>query len=633
MPVVVVLDEGARNASDSYEKMHVLNISRQRDLYPDISTLIPLGNYGRKNIGYMYALDHLAACRVWDFDDDNCLTEETIAFLNSQTNTPSLRVHSNKESVVNPYLLYGASEFIWPRGYPVQHISKRDFPRISNANETTLQVVQVMQNVDPDVDAIWRLQHGARHLPMTWDSPYTLTTNNLVVGLSDDTWAPFNAQATLLNRDALPFAYLPCTVHGRVSDIWRSYILQYFLGTAAIGFSGAFVSHFRNSHNYMADFEAEQQLFEQTDALIQYLRRRPKDNASSTNDNYVMLINDLYSRGFVEQQDVIVAMAWARHVSFNAEKSPIHYSLPRDPVVSPENVIAVLHLNSRLRSVAPLWMALHGHHFKRVEIYVPRANECRPISGLTIHCISDDHMGFLAYESMVNAIERTYAWDRYPPPKLPFGLLLGENADTHTYSEYAAMDTTQEPMLHEEDVKGFVFIHDDAVWHPSLIPSLVNGNQNAIATPEIWTYARDDRHWTHFDVGIAAMERFLSRYRPAQGLFPRPQNLYLAQSDLFYVISRDAYRFARIGRQMRESGVFLEIAVPTILQSFTETMPSHYSSPSELRMLRLWTCWDRDRLNPAAMARIAREKIHQDNFEIVHPVKMSTFAGAQGHLL
>lgn len=36
-------------------------------------------------------------------------------------------------------------------------------------------------------------------------------------------FAPYNAQATLHMHSALWTLLLPVTVHGRVSDIWRSY--------------------------------------------------------------------------------------------------------------------------------------------------------------------------------------------------------------------------------------------------------------------------------------------------------------------------------------------------------------------------------------------------------------------------
>jgi len=98
--------------------------------------------------------------------------------------------------------------------------------------------------------------------------------------------------------------------------------------------------------------------------------------------------------------------------------------------------------------------------------------------------------------------------------------------------------------------------------------------------------------------------------------------MYLGASDFFYITSTDAIRFARMGRQMLESGVFLEIAVPTILKSITDN----------IQILGLWTSWDAQRGNPAAMAASAQEAI-QHGVDIVHPVKISILEGAMGHMI
>ena len=47
-----------------------LTIADQNKLYPLLSKSIPPNNYGRKNIGYMYAIKR-GARAIWDFDDDN----------------------------------------------------------------------------------------------------------------------------------------------------------------------------------------------------------------------------------------------------------------------------------------------------------------------------------------------------------------------------------------------------------------------------------------------------------------------------------------------------------------------------------------------------------------------------------
>ena len=77
---------------------------------------------------------------------------------------------------------------------------------------------------------------------------------------------------------------------------------------------------------------------------------------------------------------------------------------------------------------------------------------------------------------MVDAMERTYLWDAYGPPNLPFGISLGEDMTTHLYSEELAMDETREPTPDNAQAKphvtGFLFMHDDVVWHRDLLESL-----------------------------------------------------------------------------------------------------------------------------------------------------------------
>jgi hypothetical protein len=108
---------------------------------------------------------------------------------------------------------------------PLEFLSKREFPRLVEfAEKVQTDVIQVIQSLEPDVDAVWRLLH-ADQLPMHWIQSPALTGQ--LVGIHPSNMAPFNAQATMLSRRALSIAFLPSTVHGRVSDIWRSYIMQY----------------------------------------------------------------------------------------------------------------------------------------------------------------------------------------------------------------------------------------------------------------------------------------------------------------------------------------------------------------------------------------------------------------------
>eukprot|EP00921_Rhytidocystis_pertsovi_P020803 GHVQ01033160.1.p1 GENE.GHVQ01033160.1~~GHVQ01033160.1.p1 ORF type:complete len:1138 (+),score=117.81 GHVQ01033160.1:228-3641(+) len=142
---------------------------------------------------------------------------------------------------------------------------------------------------------------------------------------------PINSQSTLFLYNAFWSLYLPVTVHSRVCDIWRGYIaqalLRYTNGLVAV--RTPLVSHRRNPHSSMADFQAEHSLYTQTPVLVETLksflcklpssinadqtlpRRRFKADVHVTVDTCMeQLYIYIYERGFVEEADILGVKAW-----------------------------------------------------------------------------------------------------------------------------------------------------------------------------------------------------------------------------------------------------------------------------------------------------------------------------------
>lgn len=67
---------------------------------------------------------------------------------------------------------------------------------------------------------------------------------------------------------------MPIQVHGRVSDIWRSYIAQRLLweADAYVAFAPPMVTQVRSPHNPLADMHAEHDLYAKALRLVQFLR-------------------------------------------------------------------------------------------------------------------------------------------------------------------------------------------------------------------------------------------------------------------------------------------------------------------------------------------------------------------------
>ena len=313
--------------ADGCRVVKYLSIEKQMSLHRDglkFVTEVPWNHFGRKNLGYIYAIMH-GAEQIFDFDDDNELV--SWPFVNS-TIWDTVQGISN----YNPYPDF-TDKFIWPRGFPMPDVLRTSSASNGIKVEMNLSVpywpdlhlgaVQSLANNDPDVDAMFRL---TRSLPFDFD----LDRN---VALLPGSMAPFNAQATMWYE--LWMLYLPMSVHGRVSDIWRSYMAQrlFWDVDAILGFVSPRVVQHRNSHDYVGDLESEIPLYLKAHKLTDFLLNWTS-SASSMEGRLCELAVAMYERDFFEEEDVRGIVSWIsalRQIGFRFPK-PAFASLP---LVSP----------------------------------------------------------------------------------------------------------------------------------------------------------------------------------------------------------------------------------------------------------------------------------------------------------
>jgi hypothetical protein len=348
--LVIVAD--TKTPTDSYfqlAKDHVngrvvfLSVEDQQDMaiHSLFVKMIPYKSFARKNIGFLFAIRH-GAQAIFDFDDDNVLKE---AAFSSSPRTPLLLLRDkNDPDIMNdhtcivrtlhyadnntavplafnplPFMKPSVAE-IWPRGFPLQDIklSSLSFTTSSTVGDssqvtTTLRsipcskiaVVQATCDEDPDVDAIYRL---TRPLPVSFDNA-PATAMRLII--PSGRYSPYNAQATTHMYSAFWGLLLPYTVVGRVTDIWRSYFTQrilHDLGLAVV-YSPPLVVHNRSAHNYIADLQAEQDLYMKTAALLSFLSTWT-DTSQKLPARIENLAIALYERDYIGLEDVLAMQEW-----------------------------------------------------------------------------------------------------------------------------------------------------------------------------------------------------------------------------------------------------------------------------------------------------------------------------------
>lgn len=290
---------------------------------------VPWNHFGRKNVGYLFAVHH-GARLIWDTDDDNelhaasdddndgdgerdrLLTLTRLYNVDDDNNDNNKRggvreadvempalsillktgvpVIDSGHALANPYPHFRPVDAVsgdrvprmWPRGFPLplvkslspavmgMSIINASISLSTTTTTTTTTRVGVLQSLadnDPDVDALFRL---TRPLPLRFTH---VSGPSLAMPLGR--YTPFNAQATLWSADAFALLLLPMSVHGRVSDIWRAYIAQTvmrFVGLHVAVHGVPVVTQRRNVHSYLADFQAELPLYTHAGALVQYLQ-------------------------------------------------------------------------------------------------------------------------------------------------------------------------------------------------------------------------------------------------------------------------------------------------------------------------------------------------------------------------
>lgn len=284
------------------ERVIFLSVLLQQNLENRIQfvKLIPWNSFGRKNIGYMFAIAAKAKA-IWDMDDDNILISKhhILHALNVRTNN-NYNFFISNGSVINPMPLFKnySDNYLWPRGLPLEVIKTKHIFSKTKKPEKIL-IWQSLANNDPDVDAIFRLTKNHK---IFFDDEKALV-------LASTQFSPMNAQSCLFFNQSFLALFLPFSVPGRVSDIWRGYIAQALLFgiPGNIVLSSPLVIQNRNAHNYLEDFMAEKDLYEKSGALLNLLTTFLNYKKSFTIfDIYV----ELYEKGFVELIDVEAVYLW-----------------------------------------------------------------------------------------------------------------------------------------------------------------------------------------------------------------------------------------------------------------------------------------------------------------------------------
>jgi len=293
--VVVVGDKKSSPLSSS-DNLTFLSVQDQLNLDFQFTEHCPFNHYSRKNIGYLYSIQH-GADIIYDTDDDN--------YPNEEWSLPDFSCHHLLESpgkFVNIYQ-YFTREFIWPRGFPIDEIQnerKNQYP-VKISEKVKIGTWQGLTDGEPDIDAVYRMIINCKNITFEKKSSVYLEKGH---------FCPINSQNTFWSKDTFPYLYLPATVNFRFTDILRGYIAQYLMWkkNLYVGYTHATVYQKRNPHDLMLDYKNESSMYINIKDIINRLGRIPL--GTDPLDNVEKTYQELLSGSYVDPQEIELLKFW-----------------------------------------------------------------------------------------------------------------------------------------------------------------------------------------------------------------------------------------------------------------------------------------------------------------------------------
>lgn len=290
---IVVVGDKKTPMIKSSENLIYLSIEDQKELGYNIVKYCPYNHYARKNIGYLYAIQQGAEI-IYDTDDDNWPGDDWQIpdFVCEQE-------YLSQQKFVNIYR-YFTDKLIWPRGYPLDEIKNLTDDRVINTQSVSIGVWQGLVDLDPDVDAIYRLTLGEN----------IVFEKKSSVFLNQHRYCPFNSQNTFWHRDAFAYLYLPVSTSFRFTDILRGYIAQRLMWNhnLYLGFQSANVYQKRNPHDLMQDFQQEIECYLGVKGIITLLEELELE--TDILHNLEMVYKVLKQQEYVKDEEVLMCQMW-----------------------------------------------------------------------------------------------------------------------------------------------------------------------------------------------------------------------------------------------------------------------------------------------------------------------------------
>lgn len=297
---LIIVGDNKTPLSWEYKGCHFLGVDDQISMAYATLQNLPFNHYCRKMIGYLHAMANGAEI-IYDTDDDNIPYDNWYhpAF------ESSFKVTNEDIGFVNIYQNFTKHK-IWPRGFPLELVIDSFKDVKTQERQCSVGVWQGLANIEPDVDAVYRL---TINIPVEFDVKEPLVLNTGAI-------CPFNSQNTFFRKELFALLYLPAFVSFRFTDILRGFVAQSIMWSQnyLLGFFEATVFQERNPHDFLQDFKQEIDCYLLAQKLPSMIAEAIKAEVSVEENLYNVYVN-LHRNNVVPKEELVLLENWLLDVA------------------------------------------------------------------------------------------------------------------------------------------------------------------------------------------------------------------------------------------------------------------------------------------------------------------------------
>jgi hypothetical protein len=547
------IDEKWKELNYLYNLVYI-TLKEQMDLGYHITNYLSFNSYARKNIGYLYAIQH-GAKEIFEIDEDIIVSDLNSSDLNSINHKMYFGIR-NDSRMINPYIHFGEMN-IWPRGFRLSDISYQNCNKFYFLDRKQLLlkplIYQGLINGVPDSDSILQKTKN-----------FKIETNFSSIDpliYFPGYFIPINSKSTKYLYELFPFLCLTSSISEKISDIFRGYILQYF----AWRYNGCVVYH--SSKNYKArdnitkksNFIEEKILFYNLDKYLNILNNTNLNLKLNAIDTLFSIINNLIEFGFLGEKDLNIYKAYIEDLSnigyiFSSKFiNKVNYDYK-------EYIISNTQFNSFIPYKTNDFLKINH---KKIKIYYHKNSLIKYKNILLI--INYNINGF---EYLNNYILNLY---QNIFPNIVF-IMPNETSKSQntvfcqeSFNGYFSYICLEKVFLKYPNYKGYLFANDD-----DFMKTLEFDNFNFnIPWSNQFNNLKSKRslNWFHFDncLQIHNILNNNAEWKENLTKFLGYYDIPISNADFYYLPNFIVPKFCKILREMYNSKIFLECAVASAM--------------------------------------------------------------------